>query len=113
MKIPFFKLAATIFIIFSLLMSVKGGSQNLATLNNYRIPINKKSAFIGKTYLPEEFTKSSHDIVYKISSDTAKLFRINREGEIYSEMGKFYMREDHSDTPLQLLPMKEAIKRTL
>ena len=88
MKIPFFKLAATIFIIFSLLMSVNGGSQNLATLNNYRIPINKKSAFIGKAYLPEGFTKSGHDIVYKISSDTAKLFRINREGEIYLRNGK-------------------------
>ncbi|GAB1373587.1 hypothetical protein MASR1M46_04680 [Bacteroidales bacterium] len=75
-------------------MSSKGETQNLASLDNYRIPINKKSAYIGKIHLPKEFTKSENDIVYKIIIDTAKLFRINKKGEINLRAGRVLSEGD-------------------
>lgn len=94
MKIPFLKFSYTFLLVFSLLMSSKGETQNLASLDNYRIPINKKSAYIGKIHLPEEFTKSENDIVYKIIIDTAKLFRINKKGEINLRAGRVLSEGD-------------------
>lgn len=94
MKIPFLKFSYTFLLVFSLLMSSKGETQNLASLDNYRIPINKKSAYIGKIHLPKEFTKSENDIVYKIIIDTAKLFRINKKGEINLRAGRVLSEGD-------------------
>ena len=62
-------------------------SQNLFTLDNYRIPLNQKSAIIGKVHRPSNNIEKSAKVNYSIIIDTANIFRINNNGEIMLRRG--------------------------
>ena len=82
-------------------------SQTLFALDNYRIPVEIKSAAIGKVYNRSLTTDLTEKISYKIIKDTADLFRIDKKGNIKLKRGKIVT----SNGPIRYSVTISATKR--